>query len=84
MSLCRKDESLLKRFMNTSTKKFDCDCGGEMEIKKVSKKIPVGKQEVFLDDVDAKVCLKCGEIYFDGEMILALEAEIKKNTRQAA
>ena len=55
-----------------------------MEIKKISKKIPIGKQEVFLDDVDAKVCLKCGEIYLDGEMILALEAEIKKNTRQAA
>jgi YgiT-type zinc finger domain-containing protein len=70
--------------MNTSTKNFVCDCGGEMEIKKISKKIPIGKQEVFLDDVDAKVCLKCGEIYLDGEMILALEAEIKKNTRQAA
>ncbi|HXH70733.1 MAG TPA: YgiT-type zinc finger protein [Pyrinomonadaceae bacterium] len=70
--------------MNTSTKNFVCDCGGEMEIKKISKKIPIGKQEIFLDDVDAKICLKCGEIYFDGEMILALEAEIKKNTRQAA
>ena len=65
-------------------KEFICDCGGVMESRKVTKKIPIGKEEILLEDVEAKVCRKCGEIYFDGKMILALESEIKKRLPKVA
>jgi len=65
-------------------KEFICDCGGVMESRKVTKKIPIGKEEVFLENVDAKVCSECGEIYFDGEMILALESKIKERLPKVA
>ncbi|HEX8735090.1 MAG TPA: YgiT-type zinc finger protein [Pyrinomonadaceae bacterium] len=65
-------------------KEFICDCGGVMESKKVTKKIPFGKEEILLEDVDAKVCQKCAEIYFDGKMILAIESKIKERLPKVA
>lgn len=65
--------------MANLNQKIICQCADEKILsQKVTKKIPIGKQEILLGNVDAKVCEKCGEIYFDGEMILALEAEIQK------
>ena len=55
-----------------------------MESRKVTKKIPVGKEEILLEDVEAEVCRKCGEIYFDGKLILALESEIKERLPKVA
>jgi YgiT-type zinc finger domain-containing protein len=65
-------------------KKIICDCDGLMESRKVTKKIPIGKEEILLEDVDAKVCRKCGEIYLDGKMILALESEVKERLPKVA
>lgn len=65
--------------MANLNQKIICQCVDEkMLIQKITEKIPIGKQEILLENVDAKVCEKCGEIYFDGEMILALEGEMQK------
>ncbi len=64
--------------MNTSSKKNICDCGGVMKSEKITRDVPIGKQYVLLENVDAKVCQKCGEIYLDGKMILDIESEIEK------
>ena len=65
-------------------KKYICDCGGVMEMKKITKEIPIAGQRILLENVDAKVCQKCGEVYLDGKMLLALEAELKETVRKAA
>jgi YgiT-type zinc finger domain-containing protein len=65
-------------------KEFICDCGGVMENRKVTKKIPTGKEEILLENVNAKVCQKCGEVYFVGKMIIALESKIKERLLKVA
>lgn len=70
--------------MNTLSKKNVCDCGGVMKSEKVTQNVPIGKQFVLLENVDAKVCQKCGEIYLDGKMILDIESQIEKNSTKKA
>ena len=55
-----------------------------MKSEKVTQKVPIGKQFVLLENVDAKVCQKCGEIYLDGKMILDIESQIEKNSTKKA
>ena len=64
--------------MNISDKQIVCHCGTSTERKIISKKIPVGKQNVPLKNVEADVCPNCGEIYFDGKMILDISKKIKE------
>lgn len=71
----------MNTFMN---KKYICDCGGVMENKKITKEITLAGQKIMLENVDAKVCQKCGEIYLDGKMLLALEAELEKDVFEVA
>lgn len=55
-----------------------------MENKKITKEITLAGQKIMLENVDAKVCQKCGEIYLDGKMLLALEAELEKDVFEVA
>ncbi len=52
-----------------------CNCSA-VEIKVITTEIPIANQKVILENVEVKVCLDCGEIQFDGRMILALESKI--------
>lgn len=61
-----------------------CECGGNEQKKKVSREISLGGQNIFVQDVDAFVCDKCGETYFDAESLLLLEEQILKQEPVAA
>jgi len=47
-----------------------------MEKKIITTEIPLAKQKVLLENVEVSVCSDCGEIFFDGAMLLKLEAEL--------
>ncbi len=70
--------------MNTLNENFICGCGGKMKVEKITKNVPIGKQMVLLENVDAKVCQKCGEIYLDGKMIIDIEKEMEKSSTKIA
>lgn len=55
-----------------------------MKVEKITKNVPIGKQMVLLENVDAKVCQKCGEIYLDGKMIIDIEKEMEKSSTKIA
>ena len=61
-----------------------CDCGGTEKKQKVSKEISIAGGRFFVENLDAWVCEKCGETYFDGETLLKIEKQIQKRERQAA
>jgi YgiT-type zinc finger domain-containing protein len=63
-------------------KPFICECGGKMEIKIVTRQIPIGGQIITLQNVEAKVCPKCGEIYYNGKMLLEIENKIENESLQ--
>ncbi len=57
-----------------------CYCGTLTERKKITRKVPIGQQDVLLENVDADICPNCGEIYFDGKMLLDVEKAVKKKS----
>ncbi len=61
-----------------------CACGGNERRRKVSKEISLAGQKIFVENVDAFVCDKCGEIYFDGSTLLKLEKQVQKKVKIAA
>lgn len=61
-----------------------CDCGGTEKRHKVSKEISLAGQKVFVQNIDAWVCDKCGETYFDGETLIKLEKQLQNREKQAA
>lgn len=61
-----------------------CDCGGTEKKQKVSTEINLAGQKVFVQNIDAWVCDKCGETYFDGETLIKLEKQLQKREKQAA
>ena len=66
--------------MKTSTKTMKCDCGGNATKRIISKTIPLGGRRVPVKNIEAFVCEKCGEIYFDGPTILKLGRQVKKQS----
>lgn len=51
---------------------------------KITKEIPIAGQYVSVQDAPARVCQDCGEIYFDGKYIVALEKKVLKKQMQPA
>ena len=54
----------------------DCHCDEQSEPQLMTVEIPIGGQRVTVD-IKTRICLKCGEKYFDGRTILNLEKEIR-------
>ena len=63
-----------------------CYCGTQTIRKIITESIPMKGRTVVLEDVLADVCPNpnCGEIYFDGEMILDVEKQIRARENLAA
>ncbi len=63
--------------------KKNCGCEN-LKREKVTTKIPLGGTKVLVQDAPARVCQDCGEIYFDGKYIVALEKKVLKKQMQPA
>ena len=61
----------------------NCNCENLVK-RKVTDTIPVAGRMIEVNDAPARVCLDCGEIYFEGKYLLNLEKEIKDREKQAA
>ncbi len=61
-----------------------CECGGNERKRKVSKEVSLAGRKVYVENVDAYVCDKCGETYFDGAALLRIEKQVQKRERLAA
>ena len=70
--------------MRLKFKIMKCDCGGTEKKTKVSKEISLAGRKVFVKNIDAWVCEKCGETYFDGETLIKIERQVQRRERQAA
>ncbi len=57
---------------------IDCYCE-TTRISQVSKFFKIAGQEIYLTNVKCRVCVNCGEVYIDGETLLAIETEILQN-----
>ncbi len=60
-----------------------CECE-KMKETKVSQFIKIAGQEIFVENIPARVCADCGEVQFEGRFILDLEKELLKREKQAA
>lgn len=68
--------------MKTLDKK--CDCGTATERRVITTTVPIRRQKVTLQDVEADVCPKCGVIYLDGNLILEASRKVKEQRLKAA
>jgi YgiT-type zinc finger domain-containing protein len=58
--------------------KFEnCSCRNTKP-EKITKEISIGTEKVLVQDAPARVCLDCGEIYFDGKYIMELTRKVRK------
>ena len=48
-------------------------CKGELEVKKVNYIVDLDNTVIFIKDVPAKVCKKCGEKFYDNEIAANIE-----------
>lgn len=64
-------------------KSSECECGGVEQKKKISKEISIAGTTIWVENMDAFVCEKCGEIYFNGEELLKLEKKSRRQERIA-
>ncbi len=64
-------------------KRSKCQCEKLVE-RKITNTIPLGGEMVKVEDAPARVCLDCGEIYFDGRYIVNLEKKLLRRAKQAA
>jgi YgiT-type zinc finger domain-containing protein len=55
-----------------------------MKETKVSQFIRIAGQEIFVENIPARVCNECGEVHLEGRFILDLETKLLKRQRQAA
>ncbi len=55
-----------------------CNCGGNEKKGKVTKEVNLAGRKVLVENVDAYVCDKCGETYFDGATLLRLEKQVQQ------
>ena len=68
--------------MKIMRKPIVCYCGTLTERKIITKKVPIGLQDILLENIPAEVCPGCGEIYFDGKMLLDFEKAVMKKSVQ--
>lgn len=61
-----------------------CECGGTEKKKKISTELELAGQKVFVENIDAKVCDKCGDVYFNLDTLIKIEEQIQRRERQAA
>lgn len=64
-------------------KSSDCECK-KLVKKKIDDRLPIGGQMIDVVNAPALVCEDCGEIQFDGDYILRLEREVKRQHKKAA
>ena len=71
--------------MNDIKENITCDaCGETTETKFVSKSFKRKGQTFSFQNVKAQVCPNCGERYFDGKTMLAIEKEMKAGLEKIA
>ena len=68
--------------MKTLNKK--CDCGTTTERRVITTTVPIRRQKVTLQNVEADVCPNCGETYLDGNLILEASRKVKEQKLKAA
>jgi YgiT-type zinc finger domain-containing protein len=66
------------KFLN---KHLECEfCDGTTETKTVSRTFKRFGQEFRFENIEAEVCPKCGEIYFDGKILKEIEEKIRRES----
>ncbi len=60
------------------------NCGGRTETKLVDKTIFHKGKIVLVENIEAEVCVDCGERYFNGKMLLELEDKIENGEYRKA
>ena len=67
--------------MNSLNKHLECEyCDGVTETKSVSRTFKRFGQEFRFENIEAEVCPKCGEIYFDGQTLKEIEEKIRRES----
>ena len=67
--------------MNSLNKHLECEyCDGVTETKSVSRTFKRFGQDFRFENIEAEVCPKCGEIYFDGQMLKEIEEKIRRQS----
>ena len=67
--------------MNSLNTHLECEyCDGVTETKAVSRTFKRFGQEFRFENIEAEVCLKCGEIYFDGKTLKEIEKKIRRES----
>ncbi len=60
-----------------------CACENLKETK-VSQFIKIAGQEIFVENIPARVCDDCGEAHLEGRFLLDLEKKLLRRQKQAA
>ena len=67
--------------MNSLNKHLECEyCDGVTETKSVSRTFKRFGQDFRFENIEAEVCPKCGEIYFDGQTLKEIEEKIRRQS----
>jgi len=56
-------------------------CGGEMKKEKTSYSVNKLGYHLIIDDINAWICSQCGETYFEGEVIDAIQDVIESTDK---
>lgn len=65
--------------MKPLNKHLECEfCDGVTETKSVNRTFKRFGREFDFENIEAEVCPKCGEIYFDGKMLKEIEEKIRR------